>query len=545
MRKTHRQPHRQIRLPVIAPAALQAYAERPLDNYDFMKSVPRAELAEEIHSLDYRFCSDPWTHQMAGFMIAAKSRPDFLFYYDMGAGKTKLIYDIFRFRKLRGEATSALIVVPENIHMTTWIEQIKDHAPDLKLCVLTGSKEERFALLNRKADVFLINHGGLQVYMADLVKKKKTGNKHRVLNEDATISFAENFDFLILDEIHRVKSHDSLLFKMLSWLSWRCPFRYGLTGTPFGRNPETLWPQFKLIDHGATLGETLGMFRAVFFNGKPNYWGGVDYTFRLEQTALLRRTIKHRSLSYTSEELTELPRRINLLKHVELNEEGREYYTRIINRVKEARGDYRSLNSSYIRMRQCASGFLSLKPEDDEASTERIQFRVKNNPKLEELRMLIEDRIAGRKFIVYHHFRYSGQMIAELLTELKVGYAEIRGGMKNVQGEFRRFMENKKCQGLIANTQVGSEAINPQSVCNIEIYFESPDDPITRTQAERRVRRTGQKENHVLIYDIVVKGTIEEKLLRYHREGKNLLQAVISGDESLIDEEEKEITIAA
>lgn len=533
MRKTRRR----IRLPSIAPSAIQAYTERALDNFDFMKAVPKDELTAEINTLGYRFCSNPWIHQMAGFMIGATTRPDFLFYYDMGSGKTKLIYDLFRYRRMRGEASSALIVVPESIHMTTWVEQINDHAPDLKLCVLSGSREERFALLNRKADVYLINHGGLQVYMADLVKNK------RVLNEDSAAAFATHFDFLVLEEVHRIKSHTSLLFKLLSWLSWRCPFRYGLTGTPFGRNPETLWPQFKLIDHGATLGETLGMFRAVFFDGKPNYWGGVDYTFRPEQTDLLHRVIKHRSLSYTSEELTELPRRIALIKRVDLTEEGQEYYKRITDRIKETKGDYRSLDSAYIRMRQCASGFLSLKPEDDSESTERIQFRVKHNPKLEALRALIEDRIAGRKFIVYHHFRYSGQMIAELLTELKVGYAEIRGGMKDVQGEFRRFMEDKKCQGLIANTQVGSEAINPQSVCNIEIYFESPDDPITRTQAERRVRRSGQKESHVFIYDIVAKGTIEEKLLRYHREGKNLLAAVLTGDELLIDEETDLITV--
>ena len=539
LRKTHR-PHRRIRLPVIAPAALRAYAERPLDNFDFMKTVSKEDLSSEVKSLGYRFCSDPWTHQLAGFMVGATARPDFLFYYDMGGGKTKLLYDLFRYRKQRGEASCALIAVPESVHMTTWVEQINEHAPDLRLCVLTGSKAERFALLNRKADLFLINYAGLQVYMSDLkrVKRKKRWVMEQVVNEDSAVAFAEHFDFLVIDEIHRLKSHKSLLFDLLTWLSLRCPFRYGITGTPFGRNPETLWPQFKLIDHGATLGATLGMFRAVFFDGKPNYWGGVDYKFRPEQTDLLHRVIKHRSLSYTSEELSELPRRLALRKGVDLTDEGREYYKRIIDRIREKRGDYQSVESSYIRMRQCASGFLSLKPEDDDLSSERIQFRVKNNPKLEALRALIEDRIAGRKFIVYHHFRYSGQMISELLTELKVGYAEIRGGMKNVGAEFSRFMTDQKCQGLVANTQVGSEAINPQSVCNIEVYFESSDDPITRTQAERRVRRTGQKEGHVLIYDIFAKGTIEEKLLRYHREGKNLLQAVLTGDESLIDDEE-------
>ncbi len=528
----------------MAPEALTAYAARPLDNYDFMKSVPLEELKAEAHDTGYRFCVTQWIHQLVGFLIAATVRPDFLFYYDMGAGKTSMLLNLFRYRKQRGEAKRALILVPEQIHMTTWIEHVPQHTPDLKLCVLTGSKEERFDLLNNKADIFLINYAGLQVYMTELkkIQRKKRWVMAQVLNEDLAINFVEHFDFLIIDEIHRIKTHSSLLFDLIWWLSVRCPFRYGSTGTPFGRDPSTLWPQFKLIDHGATLGETLGMFRAVFFSAKQNYWGGVDYAFRQDQLELLNKTIKNRSISYGENELPELPRRVSMQINVALTEEGQEYYKRIVDRLREKQGDYRSLDSVYIRMRQCASGFLSLKPEDDDESIERIQVRFPVNSKLEALRMLILDRIAGRKFIVYHHFRYSGQMIAELLDELKVGYAAIRGGMPNVRAEFNRFMTEKKCQALVANTQVGSEAINPQSVCNIEIYFESPEDPITRTQAERRVRRQGQKASHVLIYDIVVKGTIEEKLLRYHRKGRNLLKAVLSGDESLIESEEEEVT---
>ena len=524
--------------PRFAPEALEAYANRPLNNLDFMKDIPEAELRAEVHALGYRFCMEPWAQPTLACFLIGTEQPAFNFFIDMGGRKTALLLNLFRYRKQRGEATRGLILVPEEIHMTTWTEQAPEHVPDLKLCVLTGSKAERMSLVEKKADLFIINHAGMQVYMSELSK----GKRKRVINKDMAEEFVSRFDFMVLDEQHRIKTNTSLLFELIWWLSVRCPFRYGATGTPFGRDPATLWPQFKLIDHGETLGQTLGMFRAAFFDAKQNYWGGIEYTFRPDRIELLNQTIKHRSISYGEHELTALPPRVNLRSLVPLTEEGREYYKRIVDRLREKRGDYRSLDSIYLRMRQCASGFLSLKPEDDDESLERIQVRFPQNPKLDALRALIVDKIAGRKFIVYHHFRFSGRMISDLLDELKIGYAAIRGGMKDVRGEFTRFMMEKKCQALIANTQVGSEAINPQSVCNIEIYFESPEDPITRTQAERRVRRSGQKASHVLIYDLVVKGTIEEKLLQYHREGRNLLKAVMSGDETLIDPEKEEAT---
>src|SRR5512139_1162386 len=88
------------------------------------------------------------------------------------------------------------------------------------------------------------------------------------------------FGTLVLDESSNVKNHWSKSFGLCRRLSRMIPHRYCLTGTPIDKDPQDFWSQFWLIDHGHSLGETLGLFRSAFFVEKPNYWGGFEYEFK-------------------------------------------------------------------------------------------------------------------------------------------------------------------------------------------------------------------------------------------------------------------------
>lgn len=512
----------QARLPIIDPAAVEAYLSRPLDSFDELKQVTHEELAAEARELGFRFVTEPRTHQLVSCLIGV-IEPAFLFFLDMGAGKSKVPLDLIRYRKKRGELHRALILAPELIHMYSWEEQLKQHAPDLSYVLLLGEREERLSLVNRKSDICLMNYKGLEVYMSRRVKLTKGGRQH--LDPDAAGRFASQFNFLVLDESHRLGNHQALVYKLCSWLSSACTFRYALTGSPFGRDPMKLWPQFQLIDQGATLG-LLGLFRSAFFHAKVNYWGGIDYTFRTERKIDLHRIIKHRSLRLEIK-LSEKPDYIRI--PVRLSGEGKMFYERIIKRLAESKGDYRSLENSFVRMRQCASGFLSMKADDES----RIEVRIEPNPKLEALRQFLLDLDEGEKFLIFHDFITSGNNIRRLLDEMKIGYASLYGGVKDVEGQYRRFLTEPKCRAFVLQSQTGSEAINPQGVCRYALFYESPIDSIRRTQAEKRVHRPGQQRK-VFIYDFVMQGTVEEKILVYIDQGKDLLRAVLNGEERLI-----------
>lgn len=120
-----------------------------------------------------------------------------------------------------------------------------------------------------------------------------------------------------------------------------------------------------------------------------------------------------------------------------------------------------------------------------------------------------------------------------MLTEEKIGHTSIRGGTKDIAGRYNRFLTDPKCNVFVLNTRTGSESINPQYVCRRTVFFESPDDPKQREQAERRTYRPGQK--HItFIHDLVVKGTVEVRILKSIKEGLSFLSSVLSGNASTL-----------
>lgn len=523
---------REYSLPAIAPGAVQAYLDRPADSYDFLKSVPQEELAAHARELGYRYVTEPRISQLVCNIIAYQE-PRFLFYKDMGGGKTKTILDIIRFRKSRGELQRALIAMPEFVHIDVWKEQLAEHAPDLKYVELSGDKEERLELIEKKADVYLIIYPGLPVFMSELKEGKKGKNK-KVVDSDSAAAFASLFNFVTFEEVHRIRDHESLTFRLCCWLAAAAPFCYGLTGTPFRRNLMMLWTQFKMVDEGETFG-SLGMYRAALFKAKRRQFGrkfaGYDFTFDETKAPALHRLMKHRSIVYDRKELKlELPHRTNLRVDVRMTKEQRMYYDRIKGKMKEAKGDYESLENIYIRFRQCASGFLSLRADDES----RIEVDMQPNPKIEALKQVVLD-MEGEKFIVFHRFYHSGNKIRRLLDSMKVPWATLYGRSRmradglDPDGQYKQFLEDKSCLGFVLQHEAGSEAINPHHVCDYLWFYERPDDPVISEQAENRVDRPG-KTDPCFIGDLVVLGTVEEKLIDYVREGRELFGAVMKGE---------------
>lgn len=516
-------------VPIINPTAARSYLLRELDNHDYLKDVPKEELYDHAKRLGYRFVTDCWHNQLVTFAIGT-ALDEFCFFIKMGGGKSRSALDLIRYRKRRGELLRGLILAPELLHVASWEDQIKMHAPDLSYRLLLGDKGERFDLIERKSDVCVMNYKGLEVYMSRLMKVPNKKVRKQQVDPALAGEFAAKFNFAVYDESHRLGNYQSLIYKLCSWLSVSAEYRYALTGTPFGRDPIKLWPQFMLVDHGKTLGSTLGVFRNAFFTPKKDYWKGVEWNFNTDMIGELNRVIKHRSITYELAELRDMPKKIPIRLPVKLSGEGLVYYKRIVDGLKEAQGDYKSLGNIFIRMRQCVSGFLALKADDES----RVEVQFKTNPKLDALREFILSK--DDKVLVFHEFIHSGRLIEQMLEQCKIGFASLRGGTKDPAVQYRRFLSDPKCRVFVLNNRLGSEAINPQGVCSRAVFYESPVSPIQREQAEGRVHRPGQKWT-TFIYDLVVLGTIDEKIAVYLKEGHDLLKAVLSGDALLLGDE--------
>jgi SNF2 family DNA or RNA helicase len=64
-------------------------------------------------------------------------------------------------------------------------------------------------------------------------------------------------------------------------------------------------------------------------------------------------------------------------------------------------------------------------------------------------------------------------------------------------------------------------------------FYESPVGAIDRDQCERRIWRQGQK-NKCFIYDLVMKDSVDSKILLFHTAATNLFEAMVKDPSSIL-----------
>lgn len=513
---------------MINPKVVENFLNRKLQIFDWIKSYSEEELDAACGALRPRprFGKKLWKHQKACFLLLNELKR-FMLLADMGSGKSNMVLMLFKYRKQCGDKVKAIVFVPFITSVATWIDETEKHVPELKCVPLLGTTKENLARLKEDGDLFVICYQSAVAMLAEKTKKKvKKKTKIVWSMNDAKVRAAfKGFNFLILDEVHKNKSSDSLSYHMCRAISAQAEWVVGLTGTPFGRNLIDLWPQFHLIDFGETLGTTLGFYQHAFFRRTKGFFGGVEFKFKKRLFPVLKKIIKNRSIRYTIDELRDMPPLQYVAKLINAPDTSKGYCTDALQKLREAmKGNrYEEIKSNYLKLRQLSSGFMTLKGEDDE----RLQMQFDENPKLDALQELIEAIPQDCKIVVFHHFVYTNQMISDRLTEMKVKHARIWGKQKDPIGELKKFKENPACKVLVINSKSGSSSLNLQHA-NYICFFEAPDSPIDRQQAERRCWRPGQ-EKRVIVYDLLVRGTVDVKLQASNKEGKDLLQSLLDG----------------
>lgn len=510
--------------------AVERFLSRELDSFNWIKKLSRKELLEEIKKLNPqpRFVGphEPWTHQLAAFLIGVYF-PQFFFMLDLGTGKTRVILDLLSYRKLCGQKLRVLVLVPYTSNIEDWLGDASRYAPSLNCVSVEGSSTERLRALNRSGDIFLLHYAGLVALCTSLVEVQGRGGqkRKRKLDEDKLPLLLKKFAGVVLDESTSIANKSSLTYRVCNQLAKYSNIRFALTGTPFGRDLQALWAQFYFIDRGLSLGQTLSIFREIFFRKKKRYWGGYDYIFMKSRASALRRCLANRSIFYSEDECVDLPPRLSIPKYVRFTPEMQTYYTAAVNQLKAGRNDFRIVKNSFLNMRQIASGFIGL--VDDETG-ERAKIEFPHNPKLEKLEEIIETMPKGSKAVVFHEYVWTGSKIIELLEKNNIGFARLGHGQRDPRGALRKFREDKDCRIFIVNNNSGAFGLNLQ-VANYTIYVESPVRPIIRRQTEKRVWRAGQRKKTFLI-DIIMKGTVDEKILGFLKQGRDLYGAILKGE---------------
>jgi SNF2 family DNA or RNA helicase len=393
--------------------------------------------------------------------------------------------------------------------------------PDLSRLILKGSSAQKWAALETTDALLVIDSfGGFIRLVSEMVPHKK---KRRLkLTRRLVTKALATFDGLVLDESQNVKGHGSLTFRACRQISKHAAkIVFALSGTPHGQDPTDLWSQFYLIDAGETLGQTLGLFRSVFFTEKLNYFGGFEYTFQQSKIGLLKDIMANRSITIEAD-AADLPPLSHIRKYAWLPEDAGTYYQAALTTLR-ARKSVRELENAVLRMRQISSGFIGY--EDDETG-EKCKFAFPENPKQELLLSILQSIDPVYKTVVFYEFTWSALRIAEELARLRIPFVHLYGGTKDTALPLREF-DNGLPRVMLLQNKFGA-GLNLQRA-KYGIFYETPLSSIVRKQCRRRFERQESEHQRVFLYDLLVRGTLDEKFLDGVLAGEDLMKKIIAG----------------
>lgn len=468
------------------------------------------------------------THaQRVSFLIGAETK-SFCFFLDTGVGKTLLTIALIRYFRWLGLVKHALILVPNRPNKTEWKDELLKHSPNSSCITLPSAIADKWQTLEQSNDLFVVETYAGLYRMVCTKKKNKKGVSKLVPEPKLVAALAQHFQAFACDESENVGNHQGLPFRICRQLAKTSKVKFTMTGTPFNRDPTLLWSQMFLVDGGYTLGETLGLFRSIFCNESENYFSGMpEYKFNKKQQSLLNDFIANRSIEYEADKAS-LPACVPVKKYVSLDSDAMTYYQRFKDQLIASHGNFNEAKSAFIRLRQISSGFVGY--EDDETG-EKAKFEFPDNPKLELLLSIIKATREQYKIIVFFEFTYSGEKILQELKKDKIGATIIYGKTKDTDIAKKEFIQDRKKRVLLLQTRMAA-GLNIQ-IAKYGIFYESPVSAIKRKQCKRRVERQHALHKTVFIYDLLMKGGVDEQILDFHAQGEDLFDAIVRGSAKL------------
>lgn len=515
---------------MIPSSAIKAFLKQPRDDHRWMKQLTHKELdaALKLFKPPIKVSSEFRLHQKVGVLLGI-AYPQFCYWYDMGTGKSAIALTLLRYWWDCGRLNRALIFVKSDKAFPTWEAQIKRWNIDIPYVTLgSGSSVNKWRELESfKEGLIILTYPGATAMTSRRVKSKKKPKNKMKLEHKKVALLGKDVGAIVMDESTNVGNHDSLQSKLCIKLGKIAKVRYALAGRPFGRDPTLMWNQYNIIDGGETFGETLGLFRAAFFIESDNIWDpkgyAKDYVFKKRMMSQLMDVAQHRSISYDEHECIDVPKWQSIVEEVRLPEEAGAYYKKVVEQIISAKGNISLMQNAFLRMRQLSSGFLGFRNDESGA---KVEIAFQENPKLECLLDKLDSLPDGRKAVVFYVFTHSGRRIFESLKEIDRKGIWLWSGTKDYKADLKRFQTDPKCTVAVINDRIGAYSLDGlQDVANYLFFFESPCSVIDRSQAEKRVRRQGQKRR-VFQYDLVVKDTLDQRILDFHSDGDALLQAL-------------------
>ena len=427
---------------------------------------------------------------------------------DMGLGKTLQVISVILAACKRNINTS-LIVCPASL-VYNWENEFNSFAPGLKVKVVSGTKKERIKILSDidRYDALITSYDLLRIDIDEYEKY--------------------SFHYQIADEAQFIKNPKTGAAKAVKAV--KSSVRYALTGTPIENRLSELWSIFDYIMPGYLY--RYEAFRKTFEIPvvKHSDQNSLDRLKKMVAPFILRRL--------KSDVLKDLPDKIEKDYIVPLDDEQQQLYDARAMKLRSelAASDDSEFSKNKIkvlaeltRLRQiCCDPSLCYENFDGEVSKRQacmdlVQSGIANNHRL----------------LIFSQFTSMLELLEKDLERNGIKYFKITGATpKDMRLSLVNKFNSGKTPVFLISLKAGGTGLNLTGA-DMVIHYDPWWNLAVQNQATDRTHRIGQK-NTVIVYRLIAKNTIEEKITKVQNTKKDLADQILSGEVNMLSRMSKE-----
>jgi SNF2 family DNA or RNA helicase len=436
----------------------------------------------------YRWLCFLWSHQLGGILAD-----------DMGLGKTlQALALICHAREVCPEQPPFLVVAPTSV-VSNWYTEAAKFAPDLRVVCLTESSSKRGVPDDEAmavADLVITSYALLRIDNEQLTELAWSG--------------------VILDEAQFVKNHRAKTYQCARRIT--APFKLAITGTPLENSLMDLWALLSITAPGLfpDPDRFSEYYRRPIERNKD--------AIRLHQ---LRRRIRPLMLRRTKDSVAaELPPKQEQIIQVELDARHRRIYQTHLQRERQkVLGLIEALDRN--RFTVLRSLTLLRRLSLDAALVDEAHAGVpasKTEVLLQDLNDLVGE---GHQALVFSQFTTFLSRIRARLADAEIPYAYLDGRTRNRERVIQRFRD-KTASVFLISLKAGGFGLN-LAEADYCFVLDPWWNPAIEAQAVDRTHRIGQTKT-VMVYRLVAKDTIEQKVMDLKARKEELFESVVGGE---------------
>lgn len=412
---------------------------------------------------------------------------------DMGLGKTVQTIALLA-RLYPSEPTPSLLVMPRSL-LFNWQREFERFCPGLRCNVYHGVSRDLDAAM--RGHIVLTTYGTLRGSIEQFVERQ--------------------FYYVILDEAQAIKNTGTQTSKAVLLL--RAQRRLALSGTPIENHLGELYSLFRFLNPSMFGSE--GDFNR-------DYAVPIHHHDDKEAARELRRKIYPFILRRLKRDvLKDLPEKIEQTLYVDMNNEQRQLYEarrRFYHETIKRRIAEEGLHASRFFVLEALMELRQLATIPEEKSEGAV-----TSPKRELLIESVQEAVLnGHKVLVFTNFLAAVDLLSADLEQRGIGHLTMTGGTANREALVRQFQTNDHIKVFIMTLKTGGLGLNLTAADTVFIF-----DPWWNTAAEAqatdRTHRIGQ-DRTVFTYRLIVRDSVEEKIVQLQQRKRQLFDAVIATD---------------